>query len=511
MTGTTKTMDVSMSIITRSTVASVSKVEPGKRNSGTAQASFDGILNKASSAVMNTSKSFNPKEKTLQVDVKKPVSDNSSKKIDNSANDNNKAKVDDNKELNNNPKDEKSQITDEKVKETTNQTDKTTKETGSKEADGKLQEAIEEKGRKLVSEIAEAFDISEDEILSAMETLGLMMGDLLKPQNIQMLVTNLVGEDKSLDLITNSDLNAIMQDLFEDAKGMKSELMNELDESLSREDFKNLIKDNAQTVDQSLRNVGVKEPEIILHEKMQELPKDLKASQSKDLSSEIKVDTPEISEETTFKPVETTSETANDNNRNGNFSQHGNEQGANLFNQLLNNITQNMDVAPTETAQYTNRAQMENIIRQITDRITITHAETESSIELHLHPASLGNVNILLSSSKDGIVAKFTAQNEIVKEAVESQMMTLQQKFSEQGIKVTSIEVTIASHAFEQNLQQDDRNSGYEQQQSKNKRPLRRINLTEGIDFEDEDDVSDADRIAAQMMAANGNTVDYSA
>jgi flagellar hook-length control protein FliK len=155
---------------------------------------------------------------------------------------------------------------------------------------------------------------------------------------------------------------------------------------------------------------------------------------------------------------------------------------------------------------------MENIIRQIADRISITAGAEEHSIEMQLHPASLGNVNILLTSSKEGIVAKFTAQNEIVKEAVESQMMTLQQKFSEQGIKVTSIEVTIASHAFEQNLQQgSDNNNAFNEQQAKKGRSLRRINLASLDDLDEEDEMSDADRIAAQMMAANGNTVDYSA
>lgn len=91
-------------------------------------------------------------------------------------------------------------------------------------------------------------------------------------------------------------------------------------------------------------------------------------------------------------------------------------------------------------------------------------------------------------------------------------MMTLQQKFNEQGIKVTSIEVTIASHAFEQNLQQGDGgNDAYNERQAKKSRSLRRINLSEIDDVAEEENLSDADRIAAQMMAANGNSVDYSA
>ena len=89
----------------------------------------------------------------------------------------------------------------------------------------------------------------------------------------------------------------------------------------------------------------------------------------------------------------------------------------------------------SDLVSYSDRAQMENIIRQITEKITISAKAEETSMELQLHPASLGNVNILLTSGKDGIVAKFTAQNVLVKEAVEAQMIQLQQKFDEQGIR----------------------------------------------------------------------------
>ena len=132
-------------------------------------------------------------------------------------------------------------------------------------------------------------------------------------------------------------------------------------------------------------------------------------------------------------------------------------------------------------------------------------------MELALHPASLGNVNILLTSGKDGIVAKFTAQNQIVKEAVETQMAQLQQKFDEQGIKITSIEVTIASHGFEQNLDQEGQRQSRNAEDSRKSKPLRRINLSEINDELSDQTSSEAEKIAVQMMAASGNSVDFSA
>ena len=44
----------------------------------------------------------------------------------------------------------------------------------------------------------------------------------------------------------------------------------------------------------------------------------------------------------------------------------------------------------------------------------------------------------------------------------------------------------------------------------KNKKSLRRINLSE-IDEEIEEEMTQAELIAAQMMAYNGNTIDFSA
>ncbi len=512
MSSTTNGVGVLTSITMSTAATSVSKVEFTKVTDK-AQTSFDGILNKVSDSMMQSrivdvKKNAGPRVDPKQAHPTDNKSQNKDQSIQNDSNSNSKdvenTKTDTPKEENNvNVNEKNADQVQENPVNTTN-----TKETESTEANKKLQEAIEESGKEIISDIAKALDISEEEILNAMQLLGMTFADLLNPQNIAQLVTDVGDPDKTLDLITDSDLNTFMQDLYEDADSMKSELMNEFD--LSDEEFSQVVVDTKEDFTEHVQKAQEKVPEIIVND----TTKELTASQSKDSTPEIKFEET-ISEtelETEFKPVESSAQTSKNNSDSSHSDLTGNNQAPNLFNQLLNNINENIDVAPTGPAQYTDRAQMENIIRQIADRISITTGAEEHSIEMQLHPASLGNVNILLTSSKEGIVAKFTAQNEIVKEAVESQMMTLQQKFNEQGIKVTSIEVTIASHAFEQNLQQgNDNNNAFNEQQAKKGRTLRRINLAELDEEDDEDSLSDADRIAAQMMAANGNSVDYSA
>ena len=85
-------------------------------------------------------------------------------------------------------------------------------------------------------------------------------------------------------------------------------------------------------------------------------------------------------------------------------------------------------------------------------------------------------------------------------------MIQLQERFEEQGIKVNSIEVSVGSQAFEQNMEQQ----GHREEQQAANAPKRVRRLTLGPDFiaEDLEELEGDDRIAAEMMAANGGTMD---
>jgi len=339
-----------------------------------------------------------------------------------------------------------------------------------------------------------------------------MATDLLNPSVIPQVITQAMGQEASVDLITDSDIYTSLQDLMEGAESMKDELMNEFD--LSEEELETVIDDTGKSFEGNFKEVigtqqeemPASEPEIIVKEDTaSKVPaKEVKAPQSEAFTEKSSVETP--LEETVQINTQSSKESGNKS------LFHEGTQPQNLFNQVMNNITEAAANAESfNSVSYTDRAQMENIIRQITDRITISAGTEETSMELALHPASLGNVNILLTSGKDGITAKFTAQNQIVKEAVESQMVNLQQKFEAQGIKVTSVEVTIASHGFEQNLEQGNDRNNDGTNEGRKTRGIRRINLAEIDEELAKEAESDAERIAVQMMQMNGNTVDYSA
>ncbi len=474
--------------LTQGTAANVSNVSTQKNSSKAAATSFDNILNKVSDTFVQT--------KTVDVskDVNKQLA---------STKETNQAET---KTVNLNDQTNNTNVVNEKVSETDQVTENqmtVTNETGNAEVNEKLQEAINEAGEEIISQIAETFDISEEEIVDAMQILGLMAADLLNTANLTQLVTEIQGQGETIHLITDSDIYTSLQDLMEGAESMKSGLMNEFD--LSEEELQTAIEDTGKSFKGMFEGVADERNLADLEQEIPQAPlKEIDAGKTNASVSEAfeKGETEET-------PVVIETDQRSGDNK-GNLQNEA--QSTNLFNQVMNNIAD--AAAETDTSSYaslSDRTQMEDIIRQITERITISQTQTDTSIEMQLHPASLGHVNILLTSGKDGIVAKFTAQNEIVKEAVEAQMAQLQQKFNEQGIKVTSVEVTIASHGFEQNLDQQGDRQPREASQEKKVKGLRRINLSELSDDEMAEPENEAERIAVSMMEANGSTVDFSA
>ncbi|MBR5421316.1 MAG: flagellar hook-length control protein FliK [Lachnospiraceae bacterium] len=154
----------------------------------------------------------------------------------------------------------------------------------------------------------------------------------------------------------------------------------------------------------------------------------------------------------------------------------------------------------------------EEILSQVAEHIRTQVTEDMSSLEMVLHPASLGSVAVRLVSQDGAVTAQFTAQNDAVRDALAGQLQLLKENMEQAGVKVEAVEVTVASHAFEQNLEQG--NGGQSEAEAQEQERLRRA--THRIDLGDyaEGDVipvDEADAVTVQMMQADGNRMDYRA
>ena len=150
---------------------------------------------------------------------------------------------------------------------------------------------------------------------------------------------------------------------------------------------------------------------------------------------------------------------------------------------------------------------MSEVLQQIAEFVRVNVSQDTTSLEMQLNPENLGKLYLHISSNREGsITAQFTAQNEAVKEALETQLVELKQTLNQQGVKVDAIEVSVATHEFERNLEQSaerEKQQGQQEEQRQGRRSLKLDNLDElsGLMTEEE-------QLAAQIMRENGNSMD---
>jgi len=149
-------------------------------------------------------------------------------------------------------------------------------------------------------------------------------------------------------------------------------------------------------------------------------------------------------------------------------------------------------------------------MEQIVNQMKVTISPETTSMEMQLNPENLGKVYVNISSEEGVINAQFRATNEIVKEALETQIATLRENLNQAGVKVDAIEVTIASHEFERNLEQNHHNPE-DAQGTQNEQTTKRRNIS--VDSLDELSgvMTEEETLVAQMMKDNGNSVDFTA
>ncbi len=324
---------------------------------------------------------------------------------------------------------------------------------------------------------AEVLQTDVEAVVEAMDNLGLESIEILDSGKIPQVVVELTDTKDVMELMVDEGLSGDVKGLMETSDNMLVELSKELDVPLDE------LKETIQT----------------------EVSK-LKAEDNKEISREPVLENLKADENTRAFNINDAGNAESKRNDSGSKK----ESQGNAFN-FAQTITDNIKAGlesikeAEETFQSDVRA-VSDIMEQVTESLKVNMTEDITEMEMQLHPASLGNIRVQVAARNGVITANFTAQNEQVRQALETQVVALKEQMNEQGIKVETIEVTVSSHAFERNLSQgEDRNQSRESE-AKVKRP-RRINLNDvNADLEE---IEENDALTADMMARDGNTVDY--
>ena len=395
-------------------------------------------------------------------------------------------------------------------------------------------EELETAEQEVLNAICEEYGVSEEEIQNLLEDMGLSVLDLLNPENLVNFIMQLTGIASSEELLLDESFLTIMEtmdnlaeglmkDLNVDMEGLQ-ELVNQMEliteETQIPEDFKQILDDvaghtdvneNPEVVDNA---TAVETSETVVNDVVDDNvnQKDVIEIQveNKEESSETRTGNVKSEEVAVTRFTEKQEAFTNNQNSEG-HSLLNHNSGAETFATNQTNVSMNTvaDVAQSQFSSYLGSDTVQ-IMEQIVQQMKVTISAETTSMEMQLNPENLGKVYVNISSEEGVVNAQFHATNEVVKEALEAQVATLRENLNQAGVKVDAIEVTIASHEFERNLEQNHQNPE-EAAEAQEKETNKRRNIS--LDALDELSgmMTEEETLVAQMMKENGNSVDFTA
>ena len=365
----------------------------------------------------------------------------------------------------------------------------------------KAMEVLGPAAEEMMQQVADTFGISVEELSQMMEELNMSTVDIMNPDKLGELLLAVGGAEDSMELLTNEELYMDFKTLI----GRQALQLDEISKDLhvSTEDLQQLIEQV------NLSETTATEPV----NEMQSAP-----------LIEVTVENEDTVEVTDLNGEGQNFSIAQQNPEEGMKvsepkAETGREDGKSSDDnkgQMSNLLLQNLKLESTQSGSAQAVAESssvwdtdtQDIMNQIMDYMKIQVKPGVSDLEMQLHPASLGTLQVHVSAKGGVVTANFVTQNEAVKAALESQMIQLKESFAEQGVKVEAIEVTVQTHQFESNLEQG---RGRNQEETGQKSRTRRIHLDASLGMDETEEMSEEDALAAEIMTANGNTGDYTA
>ncbi|MBR5336920.1 MAG: flagellar hook-length control protein FliK [Lachnospiraceae bacterium] len=431
---------------------------------------------------------------------------------------------------------------------------------------------LQEYNDKIKEAVMEEYDITEEELEEVMQTLGLEYIQLLLPENLVKLSVEITGAADSLELLSNTGFNnlfGMMQDLTTEITtelgvSVTPETTMEFAEMIGSTELpdtpvmetaapleENTASDDAMESAGNLNEEDIRadisvapeetdevKADAALADKVEELVEtgiekgtvevvttEPKKTETAEPKEEVRAEEADVTDRSaasglTAEVEETAESSAGSGEEKNSFTgsrdnktaarETRTETGTNTNTVAAFDNFRNLEPAvPVEMTQTLSQADTVDIIRQISDYMRINFNGSETSLEMQLNPENLGKVGINLSVRDGAVTAQIAVQNEAVKTALESQMVILRENMSNQGLKVEAVEVTVASHEFEQNLENGAPTGQQDgQQQGQQGRSTRNITASDLASIED---MPEDEQLAAKMMRDAGNSMDVTA
>jgi len=372
--------------------------------------------------------------------------------------------------------------------------------------------------------IQKAYNVSEEQIKSVMETLGLSYTDLLDSSKLASLIATMTDAPDASVMVVDTNFHSLLSELNAlantndtaardasnqllsllagkvngetpdatvmpvDGTGLKSSIM-PIEGGIADDGTTLKLDGSEKSIDDSVKAIDAENEKQVRSDKLSDAIAKYDKAEGEDKTLSVE----KVDYSTFAKTGEEEDNLKNLFADSGKTADNG---------EVLQTVASDVsavaysDVNPIE------------IMNQVAENVKASITEDVTKMEMQLNPQNLGKVLLELTSKNGVVSAQFTAQNDVVREALEAQIADLRETLNQQGIKVDAIEVTVSSHAFEENLDQNAQSQEKEGEMMEQISSLRRRSLSLGSLDTLAGLLSEEDRLVAQIMKDNGNSMD---
>lgn len=327
----------------------------------------------------------------------------------------------------------------------------TTRQTNTKDGQINNKEMPDEK--QIIKNLVEKTGFSEEEIIEALDEAGLTAYDLLLQTNINIFLQKLVDVSSSIDLLSIPNINDLYKDIISVMDELKAtypiledNLFNALEEQVN-------LFDNNDTEELNPKTTSNNSSQLENHEAVE------KANDNNIINAEeslVENHNTGLNEEKFSFEFE---KNDNSNTKKELKADEGFLKADNLNNPkeiILDNknivIQQSLESQLQKTdsltdtllgRQVNNLISPQDIMEQMVEHIKLNVSDNTSEINLQLKPDHLGKLDLKIVTERGIVTAQFIAENQAVKEIIESNFNQLRDVLQEQGLKVENLEVFV--------------------------------------------------------------------
>ena len=307
-----------------------------------------------------------------------------------------------------------------------------------------------------IEALAQILQMTPGELEQLLGTLQVGVLDLLQADNLQQLIMEVHGVDEPMDLL-------LISEIASEIKMVTSLLEEHGANHLGK------IPSEVQTENQLEINTGeeILSAHVNTDKSLLARPQAELKNEAEDLNQDNKA--VGVSEENAIKVKSSVESEAklSQNEEEGTPSQ--NTSANNFLETLSGSIGEAFQMQAKQVGEVNEAVPLRHeviepkmVLDQIVERIKVSVIEEEAQMNIQLKPEHLGKLSMEVISKQGSMTARFTVENERVKEMIEQNIQDLKEVLEARGLIIEKLEVAVGQH------QQDNDQANKKSRSNKN-------------------------------------------